>query len=285
MSDTSQPTLGVVGLGAMGGAIAGRLVASGFDVVVYDTSPEAVQRLVDLGAAAGDLAKVAGAQVVVLSLPNDAVVLSVVDELAPVLTARTLIEMSSTLPETARALADRLGGSVPELVDAPVSGGPADATAGTLSLLVGADGELSDAAQQVLGSVGTINRVGRFGDGKIVKLINNMMAMGNVAVAVEAFQLGVNLGVEPKLLYDVISRSGGRSNHFNKRVPWVLDDDFTARFAVRLGEKDMRLGLELAHGASYPTPVAATVHQVFESAMSHQLADEDVVALIKVYRR
>lgn len=276
--------VGVVGLGAMGGAIAGRLVESGHNVVVTDLNAAAVEHLVQQGATAGDLAAVGSADVVVLSLPSDGAVAAVGRDLAETITATTVIEMSTVLPDTARALRDQLADLIEEFVDAPVSGGPSDASGGTLSLLVGVDGELSAAAESVLSAVGTINRVGGVGDGKSVKLVNNMMAMGNVAVAVEAFQLGIDLGLEPGVLYDVLSRSGGRSNHFNKRIPWAIADDFDARFAVRLGEKDLRLAIQVAHERQYATPVAATIHQLYESGIAHQLADEDVVALIKLYR-
>jgi 3-hydroxyisobutyrate dehydrogenase-like beta-hydroxyacid dehydrogenase len=277
-------SVGVVGLGAMGGSIAQRLVARGKHVTVFDLNDLAVDRLVRAGATGGTLADIAKAETVVFSLPGDAAVRSVGQSIAGDISARTVIEMSSVLPETVRSLSGLLGSRGNEIIDAPVSGGPSDALGGTLSLMIGAEADLSDRASSVLSELGTINLVGRIGDGKAVKLVNNMMAMGNVAVAAESFQLGVSLGIEPRKLYEVLSNSGGRSNHFNKRFPWVLEEDFVARFAVRLAEKDLRLAIEVAHEAKYPTPVTAAIHQVYESAIAHDLADEDVAALVKLYR-
>jgi 3-hydroxyisobutyrate dehydrogenase-like beta-hydroxyacid dehydrogenase len=280
----TEVNVGVIGLGAMGGALAERVLGAGFDTEVFDLSGAAVERLTALGARAGTIHTVAQSDVLIINLPNDAIVTDVGGQLAGNLGDTTrVIEMSTIGPDTVRALRDTLGAV--EFVDAPVSGGPMEARSGELSLLVGVDQPLTEAPRSVLETVGTINPVGKVGDGKAVKLVNQMMAMGNVAVAVEAFQLGINLGVDSELLYDVLSRSGGRSNHFNKRMPWVIADDFDARFAVRLAEKDLRLAIALSHDNSYATPITATIHQVYETAMSRDLADEDVVALIKLYRR
>jgi 3-hydroxyisobutyrate dehydrogenase-like beta-hydroxyacid dehydrogenase len=276
--------VGVIGLGAMGGALAERVMGAGFATEVFDLDRAAIDRLVAMGASAGTMASVAVCGVVIINLPNDAIVTDVGEQLAGNLgDATRVIEMSSISPQTARRLRDTLGAA--EFVDSPVSGGPMEARNGELSLLVGTDAPVSETARAVLEAVGTINEVGTVGDGKAVKLVNQMMAMGNNAIAVEAFQLGVNLGVDPELLYDVLSRSGGRSNHFNKRIPWAIADDFDARFAIRLAEKDLRLAIELGHDNTYATPITATIHQVYERAMTQELADEDVVSLIKLYRR
>jgi 3-hydroxyisobutyrate dehydrogenase-like beta-hydroxyacid dehydrogenase len=168
-------------------------------------------------------------------------------------------------------------------VDAPVSGGPADALAGSLTLLIGAEAEALNRARPVLAQLGSIEHVGPPGHGKAAKLVNNTMTMGNMVVAAEAFTLGVKLGLDPDALFDVLSRSGGRSHHFVKRMPLALARDFTARFALYLSEKDLRLALEMGHDVSYAMPVASTVHQIYELARAKGLADEDMVAVIKVY--
>jgi len=117
---------------------------------------------------------------------------------------RIVLEMSTVRPETVRAVPAAFGVGV-EVVDAPVSGGPADALGGTLSLLVGTDVPLTLLARSVLETLGAVHLVGRLGDGKLVKLVNNMISMSNVAVAAEAFQLGVDLGLDPERLYRVLS--------------------------------------------------------------------------------
>jgi 3-hydroxyisobutyrate dehydrogenase-like beta-hydroxyacid dehydrogenase len=276
----------VLGLGVMGGAVAWRLVSSGFDTLVHDIDDAAVARLVDRGATRCTAEGAGEADVIITSLPNDAVVLDAVVT-SGVLEAwrgRVLVELSTTLPATVIRVAEQAREHDVTVVDCPVSGGPNEALAGTLVELVGADEDALDRARPVLAALGTIEHVGAVGHGKTVKLLNNLMAMGNIVVAAEAFTLGVKLGLDRHELFDVLSRSGGRSFHFLKRFPYALADDYTARFAVSLGEKDIRLGLALAHDADYVMPATSIVHQIFEMARARGVGHEDVVAVLKVYQ-
>ena len=276
----------VVGLGVMGGAVAQRLVDTGFETLVYDIDQHAVARLVAKGASACTLDGAGDAEVIVTSLPNDQIITTVVLDSGVLKhwSGSVLIEMSTTLPATVRAIAEAAASDRVAVVDSPVSGGPGEALAGKLVELVGADAESLARARPVLDALGTVEHVGAVGDGKIVKLLNNLMAMGNIVVAAEAFTLGQKLGLDRHELFDVLSRSGGRSFHFLKRFPYALADDYTARFAVSLGEKDIRLGLELAHDADYVMPTASIVHQIFEMARAKGIGNEDVVAVLKVYQ-
>jgi len=276
----------VIGLGAMGGAVAARLVGSGYDTLVYDIDDAAVTRLTDKGAERCDLAGAGAAEVIITSLPNDKIVTDTLigTGVLAAWAGRVLIELSTTLPDTVRAVAAAGAEHGVAVVDAPVSGGPNEALAGKLVELVGAEPDALDRARPVLETLGGIEHVGAVGNGKTVKLLNNLMAMGSIVVAAEAFTLGVRLGLDRHELFDVLSRSGGRSFHFLKRWPYALADDYHARFAVALGEKDIRLGLELGHQNDYVMPAASIVHQVFEMARAKGLANEDVVAVLKVYQ-
>lgn len=229
----------VLGLGAMGGAVAQRLLESGFPTLVYDIDPDAVARLVARGATACDPAGAGAADVIVTSLPNDRIVTEVLLDSGVLAkwSGRVLVELSTTLPETVRAVADAAAGHAVAVVDSPVSGGPAEALAGKLVELVGADPQALERVRPVLSALGTIEHVGAVGHGKTVKLVNNLMAMGNIVVSAEAFTLGVRLGMDRQELFDVLSRSGGRSFHFLKRWPYALADDYHARFAVALGRR------------------------------------------------
>lgn len=279
-------TVTVIGLGVMGGSVARRLVDSGFDTGVHDLSPEAVARSVAGGARAVNPAVDELGDVVLTSLPGDqAVTEAVLDSgLLDRLRGRVLAELSTTLPETVERVAEQARPRDVAVVDSPVSGGPADASRGTLVLLAGADDDALRRAEPVLKTLGTIEHVGRAGHGKAVKLVNNLMSMGNVVVAAEAFTLGTTLGLDRQTLYDVLSRSGGRSHHFQKRIPYALADDYSPRFALDLGEKDLRLGLQLAHDQGYAMPTASIVHQVFEIGRTKGLGREDVIAVLKIFQ-
>lgn len=275
----------VIGLGVMGGSVAQRLVDSGIDTRVYDISSEAVERLVSAGARAVDPHSGDLGDFVLTSLPDDrAVTAAVLDSgVLTRLSGKVLIELSTILPATMSLVAARAREHDVAVIDAPVSGGPAEALQGSLVLLAGASSSVLHRASPVLNLLGTIEHVGDVGQGKAVKLVNNVMSMCHVAVAAEAFALGTTLGLDAERLYDVLSRSGGRSHHFTKRIPYVLAGDYSPRFSLDLGEKDLRLALQLAHDEGYVMPTASIVHQVFEMGRAQGLGAEDAIAVLKIF--
>lgn len=275
------------GLGVLGGAFARRLVECNFDVHGFDPSEKALQRSAQHGIKPGNDADLGDADFVMTSLPDDAAIRQVLWGNGQVLTkmrkGATLIELSTALPATLREVDEdgvRLGIKV---VDCPVSGGPNEALAGGMKLLVGARDEGLQAAKVVLDSLGETYYIGNPGDGKTVKLVNNMMTMGNVAVAAEAFTLGVKAGMEPQRLFEVLSNSGGRSFHFLKRFPKVLERDFKPGFSAAMGEKDLRLALQMTHEVRSPAFVTALVHQLYERTCSAGLDQEDIVSIVKLF--
>jgi 3-hydroxyisobutyrate dehydrogenase-like beta-hydroxyacid dehydrogenase len=275
----------ILGLGLMGGSMCERLLEEGLRPRVFDVDPARVSRLASLGAEASTAEGVAEGDVLLTSLPSDAVVESALlsSGLVASLRGRVLVELSTILPPTMEKVAAAAAEHGVAVVDCPVSGGPVEARAGTLTLLVGADDDAWRRAEPVLARLGTAERVGRPGQGKAIKLVNNVMAMGNMVIAAEAFALGEKLGLDPSRMFDVLSRSGGRSHHFLKRMPYVLERDFTARFALALGEKDLRLALDMAHQADYVMPATSTVHQMYEIGRARGLEGEDIAAIVKLY--
>ena len=282
-------SVAVIGLGAMGGALATRLTQSGVDVYGYDISPAAVERFVAAGGKGSSSLSEAlsTADVVITSLPNDEILWSVlrsklIDKLR---SDQSFIEMSTIKPQTMTAVAAELAGKVREVVDAPVSGGPNEAKNAKLSILVGVESELQPSTYNLLSNLGTVNLLGKIGNGKSLKLVNNMISLGNTALLTEAFQLGTELGLDQQTMYNVLSRSGGSSTMLVKRIPYVLEQDFSARFSVSLAEKDTGLALSMAHEQKYPTPLLANVHQKYEDAISRGLGEEDIISLIKLNQR
>ncbi|MBD0862229.1 NAD(P)-dependent oxidoreductase [Gordonia sp. zg691] len=284
-ADAATYSVGIIGLGAMGGSVAHRLVTAGFQTFVRDLDPEAVTRLTDQGASIMTDESVAGLDVVFTSLPDDRILRAAVLDtgLLAQLRGKMLIDLSTTLPSTIEEIAAQALPLDVRVVDAPVSGGPPEAREGRLVLMVGASDADLEAARPFLDAIGVIQHVGGVGKGKAIKIVNNQMAMGNVAVAVEAFALGRKLGLDGQRLYDVINQSGGRSFHFSKRIPYVLEKDLSPRFALYLAEKDLRLALTVAHEESFSMPAAAAIHQIFEAGRAKGLGQLDSVALIRLY--
>jgi 3-hydroxyisobutyrate dehydrogenase-like beta-hydroxyacid dehydrogenase len=172
------------------------------------------------------------------------------------------------------------------VVDCPVSGGPGEARSGQMVLIVGGDKADIARAEPVLRQLGSSwNHTGPVGTAKAVKLVNNMMSLGNVLVACEAFALGEAAGVAPDKLYQVLSNSGGRSFHFTKRFPKALQDDFEPGFKMELGEKDLALAIDMGRTFRQPTPTASLVRELMAMALAQGYRGKDIVALLEMYRK
>lgn len=283
-------SVGVIGLGVMGGAMARRLIDEGFDVHGYDTDAGAAERAAADGVRAApsvpELCR--SADVVLTSLPTPTAVRAV--WLGPDGVARharpgsCLIEVSTVGPGTMREIAAEVPDEV-AVLDAPVSGGPAEARAGTLTFIAGGREDDLAAAGDVIGALSSqVHHAGELGTGKVVKLVNNIMSTANILVAAEAFAIGEAAGMAPARLFEILSTSGGASAQFLKRFPNALNDDYAPRFSTALAAKDLGLATELAHETGIPAPMTAAARELYGLAMSLGHRTEDMVALLKLYR-
>jgi 3-hydroxyisobutyrate dehydrogenase len=284
--------IAVVGLGQMGGAIALRLHTCGEAVRGYDVNAAARKSAAAKGLPVADTleAAVQGCDMVLTSLPNSAVVDDVwlgPAGLKDMMGAGTAcVELSSIDPDTMKRVAHAVQARGATMLDCPVSGSPAEALEGKLVLLAGGAEEHLEAARPVLQHLsGTIQHAGEVGAGKVVKIVNNMMTMANILAASEAFSLGVRSGVKPDMLYDILSVSGGRSAQFVKRFPWVVAGDFSPRFKMELGEKDLALGVDLGRATGQPTPVASMARELYAMALAQGHRGRDIVALFDMYQQ
>jgi len=281
----------VVGMGQMGSAMASRLMARGHDVLGYDVSEATRRHLSSEGfAVAADLrAALVGRDVVITSLPESAAVRSAwlgEGGIAAAADPGTLcVEMSTIDPETMVAVGEAATRRGVEVVDCPVSGGPREAGAGTLILMAGGEDSTVMRATPFLRELGEAPLYcGRLGSAKVVKIINNTMAMGNLLMASEAFTVGVAAGVDPARLFEVLSVSGGTSRTFTKRFPKALEGDFSPGFKIELAEKDLGLGVTLGRTLRLPMPLATLAHQLFGLALLHGHRGSDAVAMLKMYQ-
>jgi 3-hydroxyisobutyrate dehydrogenase len=288
----AKPRIGFLGMGAMGGPMARRLVQTGFSVTGYDVSEaRAAAAAKDGVTISTSPAAVAGvADVVMSSLPNPPAVreayLGAAGAVSALRAGTILVDMSTIDPNTWRDVADAAAARGAESLGAPVSGGPADAGSGRLVFLVGGDAAVIDRCRPVLEALGTeIHHLGPLAAGYIVKLVNNVMSMCNVAVAAEAMVLGVRAGMDPQRLFDVLSTSGGRSHHFLKRFPNVLAGDFTPHFSIALSRKDLSLALKMAESLGVPMLATSTVRQIYEAAAAQGLDNVDMAGVTTLYEQ
>lgn len=287
MRDANRGTIGLLGLGVMGSAIAKRLIGLGWEVWGHDLNPDAASRAAAIGVLVTTATELRVVDVLLSSLPDDEAVnaaLTGPEGLANHLRPKaTLIETSTILPGTVRAIGEVCRRRHIHVIDCGISGGPEEAEAGTLILLVGASTDDLDEALPLLSCLGTVSHAGDVGDGKIVKLVNNVMTMGNILIAAEAFALGTKAGIPGDRLFHILSTSGGRSHQFLKRFPRFLERDFTGRFTLRLGAKDLKLALDLATRVGATMTTTAVAREAFGVAAETYSPDEDIVAVAKLY--
>jgi 3-hydroxyisobutyrate dehydrogenase-like beta-hydroxyacid dehydrogenase len=288
----AKPRIGFLGMGAMGGSMARRLAESGFSVAGYDVNTARAEAAANDGVKVATSAAMAaeGADVVMSSLPNPAAVreayLGANGAVAALRAGAIVVDMSTIDPNTWREVADAAAARGADSLGAPVSGGPADAGSGRLVFLIGGEATVIERCRTVFETLGSeIHHLGPLGAGHVVKLVNNVMSMCNVAVAAEAMVLGVRAGMDPQRLFDVLSTSGGRSHHFLKRFPNVLAGDFTPYFSIALSRKDLSLALQMAESLGVPMLATATVRQIYEAAAAQGLDGLDMAGVTTLYER
>lgn len=283
--------VGIVGVGNMGGGMAARLLGCGWHVRACDLVAERVQALVPLGgsAAATPAEAARGVDSVIVCVVDAQQAESVLFE--PQGIAGALAPGGAVLlcPTIAPADVERLAAGLAErglhAVDAPMSGGPARARDGSMSLMVACEDAVYDAQRSLFETLsGKVFRVGtRPGDGARTKLVNNLLAAINLAGAAEAIALAQRLGLDPARTLDVIEQSSGQSWIGSDRMRRAIDGDFAPRAHVTLLQKDTRLALEAARAAGFAARLGPVAHQAFNDAVQAGHAGLDDAALLKLF--
>jgi 3-hydroxyisobutyrate dehydrogenase-like beta-hydroxyacid dehydrogenase len=282
--------IGVVGIGKMGQPIAARLIAGGHDVSICSRSPSPrVDALVESGAtlraSPQDLA--AGAEMILTALPTEDSVRDVYAEMATVAVANQLyVDHSTVSIELNRWCAQTLATRQAAFLDAPVSGGPAGAEAGTLTVMVGGDESTFQRALPVFEQFGSKVRLcGPVGSGQAVKLVNQLLVAVHTMAASEAAALGVQLGADLGTIQDVIGTSFGSSAMLLRNLPRFAARDFSPATPVGLIAKDLSIIHAEATAAGVPLFLGGLVEQCFLEAKARGWAGEDMSALVKFWDR
>lgn len=287
----TTPTVGIIGLGAMGAGMAKTLRDRGFAVAVCDVRPGVAQAFAaEGGTACAHPAEVAAlasvlVSVVVNAAQTEAVLFGDNGAAAAMRPGSTFVMCSTVDPNWSIALEGKLNALGIHYIDAPISGGAAKAASGQMTVMSSAKPEAYAAAGAVLdGMAGTVYRLGdAAGAGSKVKIINQLLAGVHIAAAAEAMALGLREGVDPAKVYEVITHSAGNSWMFENRMAHVLAGDFTPLSAVDIFVKDLGLVLDTARASKFPLPLAATAHQMFMQASTAGFAKEDDSAVIKIF--
>jgi 3-hydroxyisobutyrate dehydrogenase len=269
----------------MGSRMATKLIEAGHTLVVHDIEPSAAPQLLERGAdwaeSPADVAR--ASDVVLTSLPGPAQVEQVaVGEhgLTDGLRAGAVyVDLSTGSPSVVRKVAQRIESAGAHMIDAPVSGGPQGAEAGTLSVMVGGDREVFESVRPVLDSVGSsVTYVGSIGSGTVAKLVHNAISMSTRIVLQEGLALAVKAGVDAATMVEILRTSSfGKQLVLTSHIPdLVLKGDFDhPRFSLGLSHKDVGLALELADEVGAPMALASMAHEEIERAMDLGWADRD----------
>lgn len=252
---TERSTLGFIGLGSMGSAMAPRLIAAGHDVIAFDMAEQALADFVQSGGrGAATAADIAGdADIILMSLPTPQIVRDVAEALIPG-KPRIIIDLSTTGPRVSAQVGQELGATGITLVDAPVSGGRGGALAGRLSLMVACSQEIWDEVRPILEIFGKAFHVGKEpGQAQTMKLVNNALSVAALVATCEGMAMGVKAGLDPQIMLDVLNASSGRNSATMDKMPRaVLPRTFDFGFATQLSLKDMKLCLDEAEAMGVP---------------------------------
>ncbi|MEO7430252.1 MAG: NAD(P)-dependent oxidoreductase [Acidimicrobiales bacterium] len=270
-------SVGVVGLGNIGGAIAANVVADGHTVTVTDVDPERAKAIAG-ATAVGSVAEVAVAsEITVTSLPNPAVVAAVAAEWAGAAAPGSiLLDLSTTLPDSNREIAARLAASGHHFVEAPLTGGAVGAQGRSLVFMVGGDTDPVARCQPLLDQLGRATiHLGPVGTGTTMKLINSLLAFSCTWASLEGLSLAAAAGIDLRTAVEVV-RTGGASNFFiDRAVEGINARNRPPQFALDLAAKDAGLIEQVAAATGVPAAMAGAMAAVLGDAVERGLGDHD----------
>ncbi len=282
-------TIGIVGLGRMGNGMAQSLLREGFTVLgtdIGETQRQAAKEI-GVGIVADIKALCAESSVIILSLPMAKHVQAVVkgkDGIIDCAQPNTLIiDTSTSEPDVTRALSIELAQLGHQLLDCPVSGGPAGAEAGTMVMVVGGERSSLERAQLYLDALSSkVVYMGKSGNGHAAKLINNLLCAAHLVTTAEAVALGTKAGLDPKDLIAGLNAGSGRSAISEVNFPrWILNQSFDSGFTMELMRKDVRLAKNMIGEMGLELPVAEQVAKIWSQSEANIPDQDDFNCIIK----
>ncbi|NRA22021.1 MAG: 3-hydroxyisobutyrate dehydrogenase [Oceanospirillaceae bacterium] len=292
--------IGFIGLGNMGGPMAINLVKAGHAVTVFDLSDTAIATLVSAGASAASTAveAVKGAEYVISMLPAgkhvESLYLTGDQPLFDHLAEGTLVIDSSTIDaQTAKRVGGIAAGRGISFMDAPVSGGVGGAVAGTLSFMVGASDQQFSQAKPILEVMGkNIFHAGVQGSGQIAKACNNMLLAILMTGTSEALNMGVDNGLDPKVLSEImrLSSGGNWALEVYNPYPGVMpnapaSNGYQGGFQVDLMSKDLGLAMALSEQSNSATPMGTTARDLYKTHGEKGNGSLDFSSIIQGYQK
>lgn len=292
MMTNKSYSVAVVGLGAMGMGAARSCIKAGLTTYGADLNVKALEKLKADGAYAVSQSAVDFADkldAVVLLVVNAAQVNAVLfgeNGLAEKLNTGTAVMVSSTISaQDAKEISQKLTHLGLIMLDAPVSGGPAKAAAGEMTVMASGSKQAFEKLQPVLDAVaGKVYNIGEaIGLGATVKIIHQLLAGVHIAAGAEAMALAAKAGIPLDLMYDVVTNASGNSWMFENRMKHVVDGDYSPLSMVDIFVKDLGLVNDTAKALHFPLHLASTAYSMFTEASNAGYGKEDDSAVIKIF--
>jgi 3-hydroxyisobutyrate dehydrogenase-like beta-hydroxyacid dehydrogenase len=280
--------VGLIGLGRMGSAMGQRILDGGFKLTVYDINPSSGNILIGHGArgaiSPAEVAK--NSQVILVSVPNTEAVDQVLWGLEGVASAAqpgsVVVDMSTISPLATREFAAKLAEKGIAMLDAPVSGGSEGARNGTLSAMVGGEESILEYVRPVLSILtNKITHVGEHGVGQAVKIVNQVILVGNIMAMSEGLLLAKSYGLDLERTLQAVQSGAAGSWMLTNLAPKVIQRDWTPSFTIELQLKDLRIALETADACGAPLLGTAQIFQLYRSLAARGHAQEGNHALIQ----
>lgn len=280
--------IGFIGLGIMGGGIAGTLLKAGYDLTVWSRNPDQAKPLVKQGARAAPTiaAVVTDAEVVMYSLSDDRAIDEVVfgdrGVLSAVSRGQFVLDCSTVHPETSRKQAKAYAEKGVEFLDVPVFGSRNEAANGKLWVLAGGKWAVFDRVRPILNAIGeTVHFMGESGNGTAMKLVGNLIVASQLEALGEAMVLATKAGLNPKDVLDVLAVTDFRSPILSGVGAALIKRDFSPNFALKHLLKDANLIDRFAQDLNSPIPAVAVIRETIKSAVNQGWGEENASAMIK----
>jgi 3-hydroxyisobutyrate dehydrogenase len=276
----------------MGMGIAKNLHRRGFPLRVRDIRPEAEDEARSLGIKVCESSAALGGQadvavVVVVNAQQIDEVLFGADGLAqPDARVKTVLLCSTIAPQDSARIAGRLAQHGIAAIDAPISGGPARAESGAMSMMIAGDAATIAGCEALLAAMAAKRFAvsESIGDAAKAKLVNNLLAGINLVAGAEALALAMEIGLDPHKMFEIIKASSGNSWVFEDRMARALEGDFAPRAYAHILTKDVTLATGMAAAADYPTPLGDAALAQFRETLRRGWSELDDAAVLKIYQ-
>jgi 3-hydroxyisobutyrate dehydrogenase-like beta-hydroxyacid dehydrogenase len=285
METEMAETVGVIGLGVMGSAMANNLIRAGHEVLGHDIDPDKLARFADMGGepahSAAEVAEIA--ELVVFSLPTTGALAAVAGEVAEMGGEGLLCLETGTFPLADKLAArDLLAGGGVELMDTPLSGTGLQAADATLVVFASGSEEGFERARPIFEAIGrSTHYLGEFGNGSRMKYVANLLVAVHGLAAAEAHALGIAAGLDPAVVQEVMEDGVGSSKIFEIRGPMMVADYYPAAARLDILRKDSNLIQAFARSVGAPTPLLDATVPLYDAASEAGLGDLDAAALCR----